>query len=77
MELPCSRSLARGPSVKLMMRVAGDGKDVVRRAAGAAAARLVSVVEVPALFDVRDAPNLYDKDKLCHTCSIYIKSRIR
>lgn len=62
-KLPCSRSLARGPSVKLMMRVAGEGKEVVRRAAGAAA-RLVSAVEVPALFDVRDAPNLYVKNML-------------
>lgn len=39
------------------MRVAGDGKEVVRRAAGTAA-RLVSAVEVLALFDVSDAPNL-------------------
>lgn len=44
-----------------MMRVAGEGKEVVRRAVGAAA-RLVSAVEVPALFDVRDAPNLCVKD---------------
>lgn len=39
------------------MRVAGDGRDVVRRAAGAAA-RPPSPVDVPALFDVNDAPNL-------------------
>lgn len=44
-----------------MMRVAGDGKEVVRRAAGAAA-RLVSAVEVLALFEVSDAPNLCIKN---------------
>jgi hypothetical protein len=42
-----------------MMRVAGEVNEVARRAAGAFGRP--SVVEVLALFDVSDAPNLYTK----------------
>lgn len=56
-DVPCSRSLARGPSEKPMILVAGEDREVVRLAAGAAD-RVLSALELPALFDVKDAPNL-------------------
>lgn len=56
--LPCSRSRALGPSEKPIIRVAGEVKDVARLAAGALG-RALSVLEVPALLVVRDAPNLH------------------
>lgn len=63
--IPCSRSLGLGPSEKPMMRVAGEVKDVARLAAGALD-RPLSVLELPALFEVRDAPNLCINTIMCH-----------